>query len=116
MPQDTFTLLSHLYTDSSQQEVFSEEATIDSWLRVEAALAQGQASVGVLSQNDADAITAAATLDNVDPHRLWASAKNVGYPILGIVREISRVLPSGPDGRVHYGATTQDIMDTGLVL
>ncbi|WP_312980187.1 adenylosuccinate lyase family protein [Corynebacterium sp.] len=116
MPQDTFTLLSHLYADRSQQALFSEEATIVSWLRVEAALAQGQAAVGVLSQDDADAITAAATLDNVDPDRLWASARNVGYPILGIVREISRALPSGPDGRVHYGATTQDIMDTGLVL
>ncbi|MGP9724214.1 class-II fumarase/aspartase family protein [Corynebacterium sp. AOP40-9SA-29] len=116
MSRDTFTLLSHLYADSSQQSIFSEEATIVSWLRVEAALAQGQASVGVLSQEDADAITAAATLDNVDTSRLWTSAKNVGYPILGLVQEISRALPSGPNGRVHYGATTQDIMDTGLVL
>lgn len=42
--------------------------------------------------------------------------KNVGYLILGLVCQISAHLPEGPDGRVHYGTTTQGIMDTRLVL
>ena len=51
-----------------------------------------------------------------DRIRLWNDARNVGYPILGLVRGIAAQLPPGPAGRVHYGATTQDIMDTTLAL
>jgi 3-carboxy-cis,cis-muconate cycloisomerase len=52
----------------------------------------------------------------VDHDELWRLTRNVGYPILPLVRMIAARLPPGPDGRVHYGATTQDIMDTGLAL
>ncbi|APT89520.1 3-carboxy-cis,cis-muconate cycloisomerase [Corynebacterium frankenforstense DSM 45800] len=86
------------------------------WLDTEAALAQAQAKHGVITDEDAKAITEAAVLENMDRERLWADAKNVGYPILGLVRQISEHLPEGPNGRVHYGATTQDIMDTALAL
>ena len=41
---------------------------------------------------------------------------NVGYPILPLVRQVTARLPEGPSGAMHYGATTQDIMDTGLAL
>ncbi len=40
----------------------------------------------------------------------------MGYPILSLVRQVADLLPEGPNGRVHLGATTQDIMDTGLSL
>ncbi|RZK73411.1 MAG: 3-carboxy-cis,cis-muconate cycloisomerase, partial [Rhodococcus sp. (in: high G+C Gram-positive bacteria)] len=69
-----------------------------------------------VTADDAAAIAAAARIDNIDRDSLWETSKNVGYPILGLVRQISGALPEGPNGRVHYGATTQDIMDTGLAL
>ncbi len=111
-----FSLLWQNAGDAAQADIFSADATIESWLAAERALAQAQASVGVIEQSDADAIVAAAQLDNIDRDQLWKDAKNVGYPILGLVRQISAHCPPGPDGRVHYGATTQDIMDTGLAL
>lgn len=55
-------------------------------------------------------------MENIDRAQFWSDAKNVGYPIFGLVRQISAHCPPGPDRRVHYGATTQDIIDTGLVL
>ncbi len=111
-----FSLLWQNAGDAAQADIFSADATIESWLAAERALAQAQASVGVIEQSDADAIVAAAQLDNIDRDQLWKDAKNVGYPILGLVRQISAHCPPGPDGRVHYGATTQDITDTGLAL
>lgn len=111
-----FSLLSHLYSHPEQESIFSEDSTIESWLKVESALARAQAENGVIPEEYGEAIARAAVLENIDRDRLWTSAANVGYPILGLVREISHHLPEGPDGRVHYGATTQDIMDTGLVL
>lgn len=116
MNSTPFSLLMHLAGDARQAELFSAEEAMESWLATERALALAQAELGILSGEDAEAIAAAAVAENVDVDRLWASARNVGYPILGLVREISAALPEGPNGRVHYGATTQDIMDTGLAL
>ncbi|WP_422771096.1 lyase family protein [Plantactinospora sp. WMMC1484] len=111
-----FRLLERLYADPPMVDVWSEHGTVRAWLRVEAALAQAQADAGVLDRADADAIGAACRLDAIDLDRLWAGARNVGYPILPLVRMIADKLPAGPDGRVHWGATTQDIMDTALSL
>ncbi|TQC50935.1 3-carboxy-cis,cis-muconate cycloisomerase [Rhodococcus sp. WS4] len=85
-------------------------------MATERALAVAQGEHGVISADDAAAIAAAARIGSIDRDALWETSKNVGYPILGLVRQISGTLPEGPNGRVHYGATTQDIMDTGLAL
>lgn len=111
-----FSLLMHLAGDEEQLGIFSEQSSIESWLAAERALALAQAEHHVITRDDADAIVDAARLRNVDDETLWKTARNVGYPILGLVREVCAGLPPGPDGRVHYGATTQDIMDTGLAL
>ncbi|XVQ87819.1 class-II fumarase/aspartase family protein [Microbispora siamensis] len=112
----TFKLLPELFGDAEMATIFSAERTVLAWLRVEAALAQAQADAGVITAADAEAITGACVLDNVDVERLWREAVNVGYPILPLVRMIAAALPEGPNGRVHYGATTQDIMDSGVAL
>lgn len=111
-----FSLMDRLVGDPDQLAVFSEDSTVDGWLAAERALARAQAATGVLSPGEAAAICRAARLSSVDREALWRTARTVGYPVLGLVRQISGRLPDGPDGRVHYGATTQDIMDTGLAL
>jgi 3-carboxy-cis,cis-muconate cycloisomerase len=111
-----FELLVGLYGDECTGELLSAEATIRSWLRVEAALATAQAELGVLGAPDAAAIRAAARLENIDTELLWAQTRTVGYPILSLVRQIDAALPAAHRGHVHYGATTQDIMDSGLAL
>ena len=100
----------------SRHRIFSEQATVGSWLAAEQALAVAQAHHGVISGGEADSIVgldAAATIQLED---MWRQTRNVGYPILPLVRMMAAALPPGADGRAHYGATTQDIMDTGLVL
>ncbi|MFC3996633.1 lyase family protein [Nocardiopsis sediminis] len=111
-----FSLLTHLAGDEEQAALFSAGSCIDGWLATERALALAQARHGVISASDAAAIVAAAHPEAIDADALWATARNVGYPILGLVRQVAAALPDGPNGRVHYGATTQDIMDTGLAL
>lgn len=112
----SFRLLEQLYADDGARRIWSEEATIAAWLRVEGELALAQAAEGVIAPSDAEEIASACRGGIADPAALWDDARNVGYPILGLVRAVVAVLPEGPDGRVHYGATTQDIMDTGLAL
>lgn len=112
----TFKLLARLYGDDEMAEVFSETETIEGWLRVEAELALAQADADVITHGDAKAIAGACTLANIDTRVLWEQTRIVGYPILPLIRMIGAALPPGPAGRVHYGATTQDIMDTALAL
>lgn len=116
MTTGPFLLLDRLYSDTVMSEIFSEATMVESWLATERSLARAQAQVGILTAAEAEAIATAATIVAVDLERLWSESRNVGYPILGLVRAVAERLPPGPDGRVHYGATTQDIMDTGLAL
>jgi 3-carboxy-cis,cis-muconate cycloisomerase len=115
-PGAIFSLLHRAFGDPLMEAVFSESAAVESWLRTEAALARAQAHIGELSAERAEAIAAACTLENVDLPALWADTANVGYPILPLVRQITERLPASERGSLHYGATTQDIMDTGLSL
>ncbi|OPX10785.1 adenylosuccinate lyase family protein [Mycobacterium sp. AT1] len=115
-PQALFSMLTHLAGDADQLDIFSADSCIEGWLAAERALALAQGELGLIDPTDAAAIISAAQLSTIDRDALWVSTKNVGYPILGLVRQIAAALPDGPNGRVHYGATTQDIMDTALAL
>ncbi|MGH9028350.1 MAG: class-II fumarase/aspartase family protein [Acidimicrobiales bacterium] len=111
-----FDLLLDVFGDPETARILSTASLIESWLHAERALAAAEAEVGLIKESDVESIEKGATLDAVDEPLLWESTRVVGYPILPLVRMVAGRLPEGPNGRVHYGATTQDIMDTGLVL
>ena len=108
-------ILGTLYGSDSMRAVFDERAYFQRMLDVEAALARVQAQLGIIPADAAAAITRAARVDNLVTEELAASARNVGYPVVGLVAGLSRA--AGEAGRwTHWGATTQDIMDTATVL
>lgn len=111
-----FMMLSSLYRDDVMSRIWSERSTIQTWLQVEAALARAQANHGVFPSETAEVLAAALDIERVDVGRLWRDTRNVGYPILPLIRQVGEGLPSEVAGRLHYGATTQDIMDTGMAL
>lgn len=115
-PPLNFDLLSQVAGDPTMRAIFSERATVESWLRAEVALAAAQMELGIISRPAFEAIAEVAVVDRIDLDRLWAQTRVVGYPILPLVRQIDELLPADVRGTVHLGATTQDIMDTGLVL
>lgn len=111
-----FRLLTALYADEPMAEIFGEENTVGSWLRAELALCRAQARLGIVDDQDVEALETALAEKPVDTAALWAESRNVGYPVLPLVRQLVGHLPSGRAPRVHWGATTQDIMDTGTIL
>jgi 3-carboxy-cis,cis-muconate cycloisomerase len=96
--------------------LFAETATLSLYLRVEAALAETEASLGIIPEHAAQAIAASATVENIDRERYRHDFAAVGFPIVGLVRQLTELVPDGLGEFAHWGATTQDIMDTGLVL
>ena len=108
-------ILGTLYGTDAMRAVFDETAYFQRMLDVEAALARVQARLGLIPADAAEAIAAAARFENLNQATLAATARNVGYPVVGLVAELSRA--AGPAGAwTHWGATTQDIMDTATVL
>ena len=110
---------SHIFKDMfgtpEMRGVFSDDNLLKCYVEAEVALAVAQGRVGVIPQEAADAIARLAPKVLLDRDALKREAENVGYPILGLVRQLSARL--GDAGRfVHWGATTQDIMDTATVL
>jgi len=108
-------LFRDMFGTAEMRDVFSDEALVGRYLEVEAALARAQARVGVVPKDAAEAIDLASRSLNIDYDKLRHETEIVGYPILPLVHQLSAA--AGEAGRfVHWGATTQDIMDTGNVL
>lgn len=111
-----FDLLSALGADEAMTAIFTEERLVTDWLLVEAAFTRGLVASGLIDSPTGERIVGACTPSSVDRNRLWTEAAMVGYPILPLVRMICEALEPADAGWVHYGATTQDIMDSALAL
>ncbi len=103
------------FADDEMRAIFSSDAFIARCVETEVALAQVQARLGMIPKEAAEGISAAATSCTFDAEKLRDETEIVGYPILPIVEQLAE--HAGDSGRfLHWGATTQDIMDTATVL
>jgi 3-carboxy-cis,cis-muconate cycloisomerase len=118
-PTSTTVLDSILFRDAfgtpAMREVFSDFCLIARYAEVEVALARAEARCGVISAQAAEEIAARTNVAALDFDLLRRETDIVGYPILPLVHQMAK--QCGEAGRyVHWGATTQDIMDTAVVL
>jgi 3-carboxy-cis,cis-muconate cycloisomerase len=118
-PTSTTVIDSILFRDAfgtpAMREVFSDARLIARYVEVEIALAKAEARCGVIPAEAARDIAERADAASLDVEALRRETDIVGYPILPLVHQL--VQQCGEAGRyVHWGATTQDIMDAALVL
>jgi len=100
---------------AAMRDIFSDTALVARYVEVEVALAKAEARVGVIPAAAADEIARRADASKLDVEMLRKETDLVGYPILPVVHQL--VKQCGEAGRyVHWGATTQDIMDSAVVL
>jgi 3-carboxy-cis,cis-muconate cycloisomerase len=108
-------LFRDMFGTQAMRAIFDDRALVARYVEVEVALARAEARVGVIPAEAGDAIARAAAAVTLDFDRLKRETDNVGYPILPVVAQLSTLC--GEAGRyIHWGATTQDIMDTTTVL
>ncbi len=97
------------------REVFCDYALVSRYVEVEVALTRAEARCGVIPAQAAEEIAAKCDVASLDFDLLRRETDLVGYPILPLVHQL--VKQCGDAGRyIHWGATTQDIMDTAVVL
>jgi 3-carboxy-cis,cis-muconate cycloisomerase len=114
-PADSL-LLGGLFGSDEMRAIFDERGFVQKMLDVEAALARVEARLGIIPESAAQAITAAAQVDRLSLAEIGESTRTVGAPVVGLVKALGRAAGGDADRYVHWGATTQDIMDTALVL
>ena len=99
--------------------IFSDQKYIQSLLEFEAALARAEARVGVIPESNARTISSACQAEQFDVENLAAQAAISGNAAIPLVKKLTeRVAASNKDAArfVHWGATSQDAIDTATVL
>lgn len=112
-------LLDPLFTTDAAADAFSPTARLQGMLEFEAALARAEAAVGVIPAHVVPAIEAACRADLYDLDALGAEAALAGNTAIPMVRHLTRAVKAADDEAsryVHWGATSQDAMDSGLML
>ena len=102
--------------DPGVRALFTESARFQAWLDVEAALAQAQAELGIIPAGAALEITRKAHLSYLDLDAVHAGLAKTGHPLVPLIWELDRVCEGDAGGYVHWGATTQNITQTGQLL
>ena len=103
-------------SDPGVRSLYRLENRWQSWLDVEVALAMAQAELGIIPQPAADAIARAARMELLDRVRIDEGFARTGHTIVPLVWELSRIVGEPYGGWVHWGATTQNITQTGDLL
>ncbi len=91
-------------------------AWLQAMLDAEAGLARALERAGLAPAGSGEAVTASAKADNFDPNELGELAALTGNPVPGLARALARLVPQAAVSAVHRGATSQDILDTALML
>ena len=108
-------VLGDLFGSREVRRVFDSAALVQAWLDVEQTLARAEAEVGIVPAAAADRIEREARAELYDLDELGAAVSESRHPLVPLVRALAeRCGDAG--GFVHWGATTQDVLDTGLVL
>lgn len=104
------------FSTPEMRAVFDDRSTLQRWLDTEAALARAEAALGLVPDAAAEEIGRAADASLYDLAAIKAEMDRTAHPIVPLVRAMAARCGGGAGAWVHWGATTQDILDTGLVL
>lgn len=103
-------------TDSGIRQLYTTDGRWQAWLDVEAALAEAEAEVGLVPEQAARVIVESAKLELMDRDRIAAATLRTSHTLVPLVWELSRVAGDEAGRWVHWGATTQNIVQTGDLL
>lgn len=109
-------LYAELYSDSDLAACLDDAADVAAMIRFEAALAKVQGELGIIPAEAAETIAAALSDVAIDPSALAGGTRSAGVPVPALVNLLHD--HCGPDAGnwLHWGATSQDVMDIGVVL
>ncbi|MFE5602435.1 3-carboxy-cis,cis-muconate cycloisomerase [Streptomyces coelicoflavus] len=112
-------LLSPVRAGTPVEQAVGDQAWLQAMLDAEAALARVQSRLGTVPREAAEAISLAARAERFDLRAIALAARETANPVVGLVQALSREVASIDPAAaeyVHRGSTSQDILDTGMML
>ncbi|KAG1743696.1 L-Aspartase-like protein [Suillus paluster] len=109
----------NIFSTPAISSIWSDTQRTAYYLLFEASLASVQADIGIIPRQAADAILDFCHVTNIDFEELRIQTEKIGYPVLGVVKQIVQkvnCLEPGLGEWAHWGATTQDVTDTATIL
>ena len=110
------TIFRNMFSTPAMRDIWSDAYRTARYLDVEQALARVQGRLGIIPQAAADEIVKHCDVANFDMEKLRVQTERVGSPVLPVVSQLNALCRDGLGEYCHWGATTQDIMDTATVL
>jgi 3-carboxy-cis,cis-muconate cycloisomerase len=110
------TLFSDLLGDAEMSALLNDRAQLKYMLKVEAALALVEGRLGMIPQECAQQIADSARGLEPDPKNLASRTRKDGVPVPALVETLRKAVDETAREYIHWGATSQDIVDTALVL
>jgi adenylosuccinate lyase len=101
---------------AAMRAIWEDRQTLQRWLDVEAALAEAEAELGIIPADAAGEIVGAARIDELDLRSMKAEFDATWNPVVPLVNALRKVLSPEAARYVHWGATSKNIFDTGLML
>ncbi len=105
-----------MFSTAAVRDIFSDAKRIQYYLDIEAALARVQARLGIIPKEAADEIGRHCRVEEIDMAALKSQTELIGHPVLGVVKQLTKLCEAELGQWCHWGATTQDITDTATVL
>ncbi|MEQ9259472.1 MAG: 3-carboxy-cis,cis-muconate cycloisomerase [Roseovarius sp.] len=102
--------------DAELAALMGEERQIAEMLRVEAAYARALGAAGVVTPEQAETAASAIEAARIDRARLARDAAIDGMPVPSLSRQLREIVPEAARDAVHSGLTSQDVMDTAMLL
>lgn len=109
-------LIKHLWSTEELRAIFSDRNRVQKWYDYEAALASEQAALGIIPDAAARAIAAQAQVENVDIETIAAEIRRIKHPLVPALKALQALCAPEHGEYVHFGPTTQDVLDTATVL
>jgi 3-carboxy-cis,cis-muconate cycloisomerase len=110
------TIFRAMFATEPMRRVFSDGNRIQKYLDFEAALARAEARLGVIPHDAAEEIGRHCDLGQFDMATLATETAAIGVPVQPVVNQLVRLCRDGLGEWCHFGATTQDVMDTATIL
>ena len=109
-------LIKHLWSTDELRAIFNDANRVQKWYDFEAALALEQGELGIIPKAAAQEIAAKAKISNVDVEAVAAEIRRIKHPLVPALRAVEKICKDGAGEYIHFGPTTQDVLDTGVVL
>lgn len=98
------------------KEIFDNSSILQGWLDIEKSVAQAQSDLKIIPHSSAKVIIDNCNIDMIDITRLEAGFQKTKHPLVPLIDEVVRLSGPSDGGFVHWGITTQNIIQTGMLL